>query len=42
MFKTQSQVGLGHAALSTLRPFDQADGVVVEEFIKARIEKLLW
>ncbi len=42
MFKTQPQIGRGHAAASALRPFDQADCVVVEVFIKARIEKLLW
>ena len=42
MLKTQPQVGRGHAALSALRPFDQADRVVVEVFIEARIEKLLW
>lgn len=42
MLKMQPQVGCGHAALGALRPFDQADRVAVEVFIKARIEKLLW
>lgn len=41
MLETQPQVGRGDVAARTLRPFDQADCVVVEVFIKARIEKLL-
>ena len=41
MLETQPQVGRGHVASRPLRPFDQADCVVVEVFIKARIEKLL-
>lgn len=41
MFKTQPQVGRGHAAARALRPFDQADCIIIKVFIKARIEKLL-
>ena len=41
MMKAQPQVWRGNAALSALRPFDQADCTIVEVFIKARIEKLL-
>ena len=41
MLQTQPQIWRRNAAVSALRPFDQADGVLVEVFIKARIEKLL-
>ena len=41
MIKAQPQVCRRNAAFSAFRPFDQADGVLVEVFIKARIEKLL-
>jgi len=41
MLETQPQVGRGHVTQRPLRPFDQADCVVAEVFIKARIEKLL-
>jgi len=41
MMKAQPQVWRRNAALSALRPFDQADCILVKVFIKARIEKLL-
>jgi len=41
MLQAQPQIWRRNAAVGTLRPFDQADGVLVEVFIKARIEKLL-
>jgi hypothetical protein len=42
MMKAQPQVWRRKAALSAVRPFDQADRSIVKVFIKARIEKLLW
>ena len=41
MMKAQPQVWRRNAALSTLRPLDQTDSILVKVFIKARIEKLL-
>jgi len=41
MMKAQPQVWRRNAALSALRPFDQADCIIIKVFIKARIEKLL-
>ena len=41
MTKAKPQVGRRNAALSALRPFDQADRSIIKVFIKARIEKLL-
>jgi len=42
MMKAQPQVWRRNTAPSALRPFDQANCILVEVFIKARIEKLLW
>jgi hypothetical protein len=41
MAQAQAQVRRRHAPSGALGPFDQADGIFVEVFGKARIEKLL-
>ena len=41
MVQAEPQVRRRNAALSAVRPFDQADCMFIEVFIEARIEKLL-